>query len=282
VLFDRNIWYNKYTMNNITQTISGNFSSWSNQVFSALKVENPYFLALDIILTAILLYWFLSKIVESRAIRVLYGLVVIFIIFAIAQILNLKVLDWMLRYLSLAILIAIPIIFHPEIRAVLERLGGSGFKRIWGTSKKTKINWAKEITRAISQISAQKYGGLIVVENSVPLNEYIEKGVKLNGEISTSLIESIFAPNSDLNDGAIIISKGQIVAVKVVLPVSNISSGLSFGSRHLAGIGVSEDTDALAIIVSSNGRISVAFHGKIREANSAQVRNILKELWKVK
>lgn len=269
-------------MINIAQTISGNFSAWSNQVFSALKVENPYFLALDIILTAIILYWFLSKVVESRAIRVLYGLVVLFIIYAIAQILNLKVLDWMLRYLSLAILIAIPIIFHPEIRAALERLGGGGLKRIWGISKKAKADWAKEISRAVSQISDQKYGGLIVVENTVPLTQYIEKGVKLNGEISSSLIESIFAPNSDLNDGAIIISKGQIAAAKTILPVSNISTNMGFGSRHLAGIGISEDTDAVSIIISSSGRVSVAFHGRIREANPAQVRNILKELWKIK
>jgi diadenylate cyclase len=211
-------------------------------------------------------------------------LVVLFVIFAIAQILNLKVLDWMLRYLSLAILIAIPIIFHPEIRAALERLGGSGFKRIWGTSKKSKLDWAKEISRAVSSISDQKYGGLIIVENAVPLNEYIEKGVKLNGEISSSLIESIFAPNSDLKDGAIIISKGQIAAAKVVLPVSSVSqqSQNSFGSRHLAGISISEDTDALSIIVSQDGRVSVAFHGRIREASPNQIRNILKEIWKVK
>ena len=264
------------------KTIAGNFSSWANQIFSSLKIGNPYLLALDIILTAIIIYWFLSKIVETKAVRVLYGLIVLFVLYGISQILNLSALNWMLKYLSLAVLIAIPIIFHPEIRAALERLGGSGFKRLWKTSKALKKEWIKEIVKATEVVSNAGIGGLIVIENQTPLIEYMEKGVRLGGEISTSLIESVFSAKSNLKDGALIISKGEIAAAKVVLPVSATQSGVGFGARHLAGINITEETDAISIIISATGRISIAWHGRIREASPSQVRSVLKEFWGIK
>lgn len=264
------------------QVIAGNFSSWSNQVFSSLKIGNSYLLALDIILTAIIIYWFLSKIVETKAVRVLYGLIVLFVLYGISQILNLTALNWMLKYLGLAVLIAIPIIFHPEIRSALEKLGGSGFTKLWKSSKSQKKEWIKEITKASELVSNNGSGGLIVIESQTPLREYIEKGVKLGGEISSNLIESVFSAKSNLKDGALIISKGEIVAAKVVLPLSASHSGMGFGARHLAGINITEETDAVSIIISATGRISIAWHGRIREANPAQVRSVLKEFWGIR
>jgi diadenylate cyclase len=261
------------------QSITGNFNSWSNQVFSAIKIENPYLLALDILLTAVILYWFLSKIIESKAARVLYGLFVIFVIYLVATILNLKVLDWMLRYLSLAILIAIPIIFHTEIRMALERMGGGGLRKFWRVSKDLKKTWSKEVAKAVAEIAASRQGGLIVIENNSPLNQYYEKGIQMNGEISANLIESVFSSGSNLKDGALVISKGQVVAAKVVLPIEKQQQ--SFGARHLAGIDITNETDALSIIISSTSRISVAWHGKLRQANPQQVRKILEEMWNI-
>jgi len=264
-------------------SIIANFSSWSNQVFSSLKIENPYLLALDIIITAIIVYWFLVKIVETRAVRVLYGLAVLFLLYGISQILGLNTLNFLLRYLGLAILIAVPIIFHPEIRAALERLGGGGIKRLWGANKEDKRVWAQEISKAAFEISKNRTGGLIVIESKTPLVEYAQKGVRMGGEISSSLLESIFSQSSDLKDGAVIISRGEIAAAKAILPVSRTTNlSASFGARHLAGVNITEETDALAIIISSNGRVSVAWQGKIRQAEPKQITKILKEFWGIK
>lgn len=270
------------SFSNLGQEIAGNFSSWSNQIFSSIKIGNPYLLALDLVLTALIIYWFLSKIVETKAVRVLYGLIVLFVLYGVSQILNLAALNWMLKYLGLAILIAIPIIFHPEIRSALEKLGGSGFKKLWRSSKSEKRDWIKEISKSSELVSKSGVGGLIIIENQTPLTEYIAKGVKLGGEISANLIESVFSNRSNLKDGAIIISKGQVAAANVVLPVSGSQTGMGFGARHLAGINITEESDALAIIIASNGRISIAWHGRIREANPNQVKTVLKEFWGIK
>lgn len=219
----------------------------------------------DIIIIAFVIYQSLLIVRKSGAYQVLYGLIVILIVYLLAVLFGLKMISSVLNALRNYWILALIILFQPELRSILARLNisdelGGAFR------KKGKGAFYGALIDAVSSMAFRRTGALIVIENKRKLNEYLHSGELLNSEISLRLILSIFNTRSVLHDGAILIRKDRIIAAKVVLPLTkNPDYVKKFGTRHQAGIGITEVSDAIAIIVSEQtGKISVAQAGSIQ------------------
>lgn len=218
----------------------------------------------DIFLIAFLLYQTLTIVKRSGGYQILLGLLFIFLIYLLAVLFDLKMVTAALSSIRHYWIIALIILFQPELRTILARLNisrelGLAFK------KKETNSIYMPLMDAISSMSFRKTGALIVLENKRKLNEYIHSGEMMDATMSLRLILTIFNPRSALHDGAVIIRGDRIMAAKVVLPLSKKPDFVKrFGTRHLAGIGITEISDAVAIIVSEqNSQISVAQNGQI-------------------
>ncbi|MCS7249736.1 MAG: diadenylate cyclase CdaA [candidate division WOR-3 bacterium] len=219
---------------------------------------------LDITLVAILVYYFLKFLQGTRALKMVYALILLFIISYIAQILQLKAFGLIIDSLKAVWIILFVILFQPEIRNVLTRFGRYKLFSFLLKPEESK-GIIEEITKALKDMKEKKWGALIVLEREIGLKEYIESGIPIGAKLSSSLLVSIFSPNSPLHDGACIISGDQIAAGGVALPLSDNKFSPFFGMRHRAGIGITEITDACAIILSeTTGKISFAYKGNIK------------------
>ena len=244
---------------------------------------------IDIAVVTGLLFWLLWVLQGTRATQLLRG-AAIFVIAAIllARTLDLRALGWVIDRMWPALIVAIPIIFQPELRRALEQLGHTGS---WlrtslpaGSDEGTIGHTIDEVVRAASQLSRLRYGALMVIERETGLQDYADRGVALDSLVSRQLLVTIFFPNSPLHDAAVLIRGDRIVAGSVVLPLTdNISAMSNLGTRHRAGIGVTEDSDSLAIVVSEEtGQISVAHHGRlIRNLDQDRLRRVLRTLSRI-
>jgi len=219
----------------------------------------------DIIVIAALIYQSLMIVRKSGSYQFLWGIIFLVMLYFVAVLAELKMLTAMLSAVRSYWILGLIIIFQPELRAILARFNisrelGMIFKKHEDTDIYTIL------IDAVSSMSFRRTGALIVLENKRKLNEYIHSGELLDSAVSLRLILTIFNPKSALHDGAIIIRGDRIMAAKVVLPLSRKPEHVKrFGTRHLAGIGITELSDALAIIVSEqNSQISVAQGGNIR------------------
>jgi len=190
--------------------------------------------------------------------------------------------SWLVQNTLPALVLAIPVIFAPEIRRTLERLGRAGTLVPSGIASSTLQNVISAIVSASGRLSDRQHGALIVIQRMDSLEEYVKTGVKLNAAMTPELLLQIFYPNTPLHDGAVIISEGDIVAASCVLPLS--ASGVlthsperQMGLRHRAALGISEVTDAVAVVISEEtGAISVVHGGRmIRRLDSERLENIL-------
>lgn len=222
---------------------------------------------LDIAIVAYLIYQALGFIRETRAQQLVRGIVIVFVVFLVSQLLSLNLLNWLLKSLITVGLIAIVVLFQPEIRRGLEQIGRrtvitSQFRNV---SKSDAIIVIRNIVDACEDFSASRTGALIVVEGQTMLNDIVETGVVIDAEISTRLLGNLFYEGSPLHDGAVIIRGAKAYAASCVLPLtSRTNIGGNLGTRHRAGVGVSEVSDALVIIVSEeSGAISVAQNGQL-------------------
>jgi diadenylate cyclase len=216
----------------------------------------------DIIIVSIILYNLFIIIKETRALQMLQGLIVILFLVVISRILDLYLLSWLLTGLTAIWIIAFIIVFQPELRRALVELGQNKlFKYIF----KEHAQLYREIKEATEILCKKKIGALIVIEREINLKSFIETGIKLDSETSSELLISIFNPKSPLHDGAVIIREGRIAAAACVLPLSQKEEiDKKYGMRHRAAIGISEETDAVTIIVSEERKtISLAISGKI-------------------
>ncbi len=218
---------------------------------------------LDIIIVALLFYWLYILVRQTRAIRILYGIIFLFLLWFIGRALNLTTLNYILNYLVTATIVAIPVVFQPELRAALEKLGRpqivSDLRRLRRPENESPVNIISEATEILAH---RKIGAIIIVARKTGLREFIEAGVRLDARLSTELILSIFSPQSALHDGAAIIQDNRIVAAKVILPLSDNKFDYHLGTRHRAGVGLTAQSDAVAIIVSEErGEISFAIDG---------------------
>ncbi len=231
-----------------------------------MEVLIPKFADLvDIFIIAFLIYQGLNILRRGGGWQVLAAVLFIIVFSTVAEALNLKMVTSVLRAIRSFWVLALVIIFAPEIRAQLSRINLSRELNL-SLRKKESNSFYMPLIDAISSMSFRKTGALIVIENRRKLNEYIHSGETIDATMSLRLILTIFNPRSALHDGAIIIRGDRIMAAKVVLPLSKKPEHAKhFGTRHLAGIGITELTDAIAIIVSEqNSQISVARGGEIQ------------------
>ena len=223
---------------------------------------------LDIVIVAYLVYKILGFIQETRAQQLVRGLVVLGIVFFLSDFLKLYLLNWLLRNFVTMGLFALIVLFQPELRRGLEQLGRRNIVsgQFRSLDKVNAIEVVKEIVAAVDDFSATRTGALIVFERETMLNDIIETGTIVDARISVRLLGNLFYEGSPLHDGAVIIRGDRIHAASCVLPLTEKKNiGRNLGTRHRAGLGVSEVSDALVIVVSEEtGVISVAENGNFR------------------
>ena len=238
---------------------------------------------LDIALVTLVFYGVLRFFAGTRGMQLLRGILVLVLLGALAvNFTGLTAFTWLIRTSSLVILIAIPVIFQPELRRALERLGRTGvlFMRPKRSTGPQKL--ISELVSTCGRLARLREGAIIVLEDQTGLQEAIETGVPLDAAVNTELLLSIFHPGTPLHDGAVIIRDDRIVAAGCVLPLTDrILTDTSLGTRHRAGIGITEDTDALALIVSEEtGQISAARNGRLaRRLDEKRLRRILERFY---
>ncbi len=243
---------------------------------------------IDVLVVAFIIYWLLWVAQGTRALTLIRGIVTLFaFLFLLGWALELDTLNWLLRTVWPALIIAIPVIFQPELRRAFEQLGHTEtwLRNPFPNQDEVATDRAvDEIVRAASQLSRLRYGALIVIERETGLQDYVSKGVSLDAEVSRQLLINIFFPNSPLHDAAVVIQGERILAASVVLPLTdNISASSQLGTRHRAAIGVTEESDALAVVVSEEtGQMSVAHSGRlIRNLDQDRLRRVLRTLLRI-
>jgi diadenylate cyclase len=224
---------------------------------------------LDVAAVALIFYWLLTVVQGTRAVQLVRGIIILWLASALLSTLfQLETLTWLIRNSGLALLVAIPIIFQPELRRALEQLGRTGtwLNRAGLTQGRGPTEtMVDEVVAAAGLLARQKHGALFVLERQTGLQDYANLGVPIDAEVSRQLLASIFYPNSPMHDGAVIIRNGRIVAAGTVLPLTdNVATPGQYGTRHRAALGISEFSDAIAIVISEErGAISVAANGRL-------------------
>ena len=233
----------------------------------------------DILALAMLIYAALLLLKGTTAMSLLRGVVIVVVAAVIlSRVLNLTVLDWLLRNSLPAMIIAIPIVFQQEIRRFLERVGRTGR---WPWPGRGMYEGVVDVIADASlSLGIKRHGAIIVVERDEGLEEYIDTGVKLDAAASAQLLESIFYPNSPMHDGAVIVREDRVVAAGCTLPLSDKADREMQGLRHRAALGVAERTDGVAVVISEeSGSISVAANGRrISNLDGPRLRGILRSL----
>lgn len=220
----------------------------------------------DILVVAYIFYKGYMLIKETRAEQLLKGIVLIIVLIPISYLLRLEMLYYILNKTLTIGVLAIIIIFQPEIRRALEHLGRTAFEEMHNIQDTEQRNNAvNEIVIAVSNLAEEKTGALIAIEQGTGIGEIISSGTILDANITANLLENLFVPNTPLHDGATIIRKNRIVASGCVLPLTNNTTiNKKLGTRHRAAIGLSENSDALVIVVSEEtGTISLAINGRL-------------------
>lgn len=232
----------------------------------------------DIGIVAFLIFWVLVLLRGTTAMSLLRGLLIVYIaLFAFGTVFQLTVMQWVLRNSFIALLVAIPILFQPELRRALERLGRT---RIGAMRGQVDTNLIDVVSIAATTLSERKHGALIVIERNTGLQDFVDTGRAQDAVATPELLSTIFFPNTPLHDGAVIIRDGRIIAAKCVLPITDEMRGSRYGMRHRAAVGLTERTDAVTVVVSEEtGTISVMANGQIRPAtDDMRLRRTLQDV----
>ena len=241
-------------------------------------LQNYWNAAIEIALLAMAIYYGYLYFRGTRGAKVLTGLAILFIsLTLVSQILNLTVISWLLRSLTAFLAIALVVIFQPELRRALAELGSSQFFSS-ATQKKETID---VITDAVFELASKQTGALLAIERDTAIRSFAESGVSIDCEISQELLLTIFFPKTPLHDGGVIIRNDRIIAAACIFPVSQREDlDRTLGLRHRAGLGITEESDAIAIVVSEEtGNISICYRGKIeRGFKPGQFEKRLSEL----
>lgn len=232
--------------------------------------------AADVLIVALIAYMLLRLIRGTRAVQMVLGILTVFVIYEVAVFLNLVALRTILQALFFYVPFAIIVLFAQELRRALATFGHTPFFA-WFSGYQAEET-ISDIVLAVTSLSARRTGALIVIERREGLKNYIENGVRLDSAVSYDLLVTVFAPGTPLHDGAVILSGERVAAAACFLPLS-LNEGLSkrFGTRHRAAIGITEETDALAVVVSEErGTISVARNGQmIEDLDGKGLRDLL-------
>ena len=244
----------------------------------------------EILIIAVLLYFFMNWIKSTRAYNLLKGMLVVLVFLLIASLFQMTTILWLTRSIASVALMVLVIIFQPELRKALEKLGQRSLLSSlipFDMRSDAEVYYSdqtiNEVVRAAGEMSGTRTGALIVMEQGVNLEEYIATGILLDAAVSSQLLVNIFEHNTPLHDGAVIIRGNRVVSATSYLPLSDSESiSKKFGTRHRAGVGISEVSDSFTIIVSEEtGRISGAYGGKLLTGLAiSELRERLYELQK--
>ena len=251
-----------------------------------LQSRLDYSAAFDILLVAVIIHIIFTIVRGTLADQLVRGIVVLLVLaFILGNMLQLLVFDWLLRSVLSALVIAIPIIFQPELRRFLEQVGRQGTHPLarYIPISEGVAGALEVVANVASRISVNRWGALLVIERETGLEDLVETGHRIDGQVSADLLLTIFNPSSALHDKAVIVRGDRIVAASCMLPLSeNVPQGEGLGTRHAAAIGVSEVTDAIAIAISEEtGIISVARGGTLlRHMDEDKLRTYLDSLFR--
>lgn len=245
---------------------------------NALLFNMRFWDVLDILIVAYVMCYLYSMIKDTKAATLLKGLIVLGFFTLLSSWFDFYVVNWLLQKIMAMVLIALPIVFQPELRKTLERIGRGKLFRKNNLAKEKADQAIEEIVGAAVSMARHKVGALIVLEQQTGLSDYIETGTLIEASISQELLMTIFAHNTPLHDGAVIIREGKLMAAGCLLPLTEDRTlSRELGTRHRAAIGMSEQTDAWIIVVSEeSGTISIAHEGKLqRFLTGAQLKVII-------
>ncbi len=232
--------------------------------------------AVQIALVAFILYRILLLLSGTRAVQMLIGIVVLATTYALAWLFNLTMITYLLGVVFTYGAFAAIVVFQPELRAALAHLGQSPLTRMFRRMEESEI--AEEIAHAVERLSRSGIGCIIALEREVGLADYVQSGTNMQAKVSADLIATIFTPYSPLHDGAVVIRGDTIIGAGAILPLSQATmTDRSLGTRHRAALGLSEETDALVIVVSEEtAKVSVAQHGRLtRGVTTTQLRDLI-------
>lgn len=235
---------------------------------------------LDILVVAVVVYEALKLIRGTRAVQMALGSFLVIVLFFLSGLMPLQTVNWLIRNLLVYVAFAAIVIFQSDIRRALAHLGRAPFFRYFASSTSAE-DTIEEIVVAAQMLSAQRTGAIIIVEREIGLRNYIESGIPLDANLTYDLLVTIFQPGSPLHDGAVIVQENRIAAAACFLPLTvNPKVGREMGTRHRAAIGLSEESDAVAIVVSEEtGQVSLALDGDIdRHLEPEQLRTRLQAL----
>lgn len=244
-------------------------------MFELFGIQITWKVLLDIGLVAFIYYNLIVLVRGTRAAAVLYGMVVVLVIYYFADLLNLYTLNALLGEFLTSIFLIVVILFKTDIRKALASVGT---KRFW-TKSQVRDDTLDQLTRAVMNMSYSSTGAIIVIEKNMPLGDIIERGIELDAKVNTELLETIFVTETPLHDGAVIIQRDRIVAAACILPLSSKLKGQPmYGTRHRAALGISEGADAITIVVSEErGEVSVAMNGRLTTSlDETRLRRVLK------
>jgi diadenylate cyclase len=249
--------------------------AWIQHLLSIYDLIRPI---LDVALLAFLLYKGYELLVKTQALQLVKGAGFLALVYGIAFLFKLNTLQWVLNILGPGLLITVAIVFQPELRKIIIRLGQGEFFR---SDARPNISQLESVVTAAELLSHQRRGMLVVFPRKVNIRNIIETGTRINAEISSSLIVAIFAFDGPLHDGAVIIQGGKIVAAGCFLPLSEQQDiRKSFGTRHRASLGMSEQSDAVVLVVSEEtGALSIAYDSRLYyDLSTFETTRKLKEL----
>lgn len=260
----------------------GGITDQLNQIFRGQCCD--WTNALDVLIVAVFIYYVLVLIRGTRAVQLLIGVLVLVVVYGLAVLLKLRLTQFLLQNIFVFGLIAIAVVFQPELRRVLGQLGQLGrLNRLLAPVPEDEVDRVvDELVRSALLVSESHHGALIVVERTTGLQDYSETGVPVNGRLSAELLASIFMPRSPLHDGAVIVRGGQIVAAACLLPLEDTQDRAPhrYGMRHRAALSISGQTDAVVVVVSEETQaISVASNGRMIGAlDEERLRRVLMSL----
>lgn len=235
----------------------------------------------DIGIITFLIYRLLQMLRGSRAMQMIIGLAVVLVAYVSSRVLGLFTLNWILDNFLGSIILVIIVIFQSDIRRALTQVGTAPLFGAAERMVQRREDIIDEVVPAIMALAGKRVGALIVLEREVGLNEYMEIGTRLDARVSRELLESVFMPHSPIHDGALVIQKGRVTAVRCLLPLStNLRLRKSWGTRHRAALGVTEETDAVAIVVSEQeATIALVVGGNVTEnIDGPRLRSALRDL----
>ncbi len=232
--------------------------------FASFGWEN----VLEIAFITLVVFWLLRLVRGTTAMTVIHGISIIAVVVVVlSRTLDSVVLDWIVNNAIAVIVVFVLIVFQPEFRRALERIGRAGGVRAWaGIGRDPGIEAVRAISHACAVLAERRSGALIVIERETGLQDVVDTGIVLNAEVSVALIESIFYPNAPFHDGAVVVHENHLLAASCILPSSaERPAGLEYlGTRHRAATGMSEQTDAIVVAISEEtGAISIASDGRL-------------------